>query len=105
MQAKQLFALAMAAVGVVAERCGAPEPTEAQLAKAKSFLAQEQAARLAGNFTSAAATIEVNVYFHVVAASSTTAGGYLSVRCCLSHSNQYLQTCLEAREIYAITRD
>lgn len=91
MQAKQLFALAMAAVGVVAERCGAPEPTEAQLAKAKSFLAQEQAARLAGNFTSAAATIEVNVYFHVVAASSTTAGGYLSVRR-LSHSIQYLPT-------------
>lgn len=81
MQARELLVLAMAAMGVVAERCGAPEPTEAQLAQAKSFLAQEQEARLAGNLTTAAATIGVNVYFHVVASSQTAAGGYLTVRC------------------------
>lgn len=83
MQAKQLLLLAMAAVGVVGERaCGTPEPTEEQIAQAKTFLALEKEARLAGNATTfaAAATISVNVYFHVVAASQTTAGGYLSVR-------------------------
>lgn len=88
MQVNQLLALAMAAVGVVGERaCGTPEPTEAQIAQAKIFQAQEREARLAGNATTfaAAATIEVNVYFHVVAASQTTAGGYLSVRLPFPH--------------------
>lgn len=78
----KLVLLLAAAAGALAERaCGTPEPTEAQIAQAKIFQAQEQEARLAGNTTrmAAAADITVNTYFHVVASSRTTAGGYLSV--------------------------
>lgn len=80
MQIKSLLFAALAVSGAAAQRaCGAPEPTQEQIATAKAFLALEQEARLAGNFSAAAASIEVNVYFHVVASSKTTAGGYLSV--------------------------
>lgn len=82
MMNKLIVLLAAAAASVSAERaCGAPEPTEAQIAQAKTFYAQEQELRAAGNTTraAAAADITVNTYFHVVATSKTTAGGYLSV--------------------------
>lgn len=80
MQMRQIFALAVTAMGVASakERCAAPEPTEAQIEASKKFLEQEREARLAGNLTTRA-TIEVNVYFHVVASAQTTAGGYLTV--------------------------
>lgn len=80
---KLVLLMAAAAAGVIAERaCGTPEPTEAQIAMAKIFQAKEKETRLAGNTTraAAAADITVNTYFHVVASSRTTAGGYLTVR-------------------------
>lgn len=78
----KLVLLLAAAAGALAERaCGTPEPTEAQIAQAKLFQAQEKEMRLAGNTTrlAAAADITVNTYFHVVASARTTAGGYLTV--------------------------
>lgn len=78
---KYVVLAALAAAHAVAERaCGAPEPTEEEIAIAKSFYQIEKEARLAGNATSAAATIEVNAYFHVLASSNSASGGYLTVR-------------------------
>lgn len=82
MMNKLVLLVAAAAAGAFADRlCGTPEPTEAQIAEAKALYVKEQATRLAGNTTRqlAAADITVNTYFHVVASSQTTAGGYLSV--------------------------
>lgn len=76
---KTVFLTAMAAYQAVAQRsCGSPEPTEEEIAIAKSFYKVEKEARLAGNATSAAATIEVNVYFHILATSTSASGGYLT---------------------------
>lgn len=78
---KAVFLTGLAASHAVAQRvCGAPEPTEEEIAIAKSFYEVEKEARLAGNATSAAATIVVNTYFHVLATSNSAAGGYLTVR-------------------------
>lgn len=82
MMNKLVLLIATAAAGATAQRaCGTTEPTEAQIAQAKIFQAQEKELRLAGNTTraAAAADITINTYFHVVASSRTTAGGYLSV--------------------------
>lgn len=83
---KAVFLAALAATHAAAQRaCGAPEPTEEEIAIAKQFYQIEKEARLAGNATSAAATISVNVYFHVLATANSAAGGYLTVRdlsCC-----------------------
>jgi len=81
MQLKAFFLAAIAASQAIAQRaCGAPEPTEEEIAIAKSFYQVEKEARLAGNAVSAAATISVNVYFHVLATSTSASGGYLTVR-------------------------
>lgn len=78
---KAVFLTALAAAHAAAQRaCGTPEPTEEEIAIAKSFYQIEKEARLAGNATSAAATIEVNTYFHVLATSTSASGGYLTVR-------------------------
>lgn len=78
---KAALLTALAACHAAAQRaCGAPEPTEEEIAIAKSFYQIEKEARLAGNATSAAATIEVNTYFHVLATSTSASGGYLTVR-------------------------
>lgn len=82
MMNKLVLLVTAAAAGAAAQRaCGTTEPTEAQIAQAKIFQAQEKELRLAGNTTraAAAADITVNTYVHVVASSETTAGGYLSV--------------------------
>ncbi|KAH8896425.1 metalloprotease, partial [Thozetella sp. PMI_491] len=77
MQLKSLVFAALAATVSAQRRCGAPSPTEEQVAQAKAFAVQEAAARVAGNVT-ARATINVNVYFHVLATSTSVSGGYLS---------------------------
>lgn len=80
MQIKSLFFAALAVSCAAAQRaCGTPEPTKEQIATAKAFFAVEQEARLAGNASAAASSIEVKVYFHVIATAKTAAGGYLSV--------------------------
>lgn len=77
---KAVLLTALAASHAVAQRaCGAPEPTEEDIAIAKAFYQVEKEAHLAGNATSAAATIEVNAYFHVLASSDSVSGGYLAV--------------------------
>lgn len=74
----KFLSLASLIAGAAAQRaCGTPEATEEQLAQARVFAIQEAAAREAGNF-SLQATINVNVYFHVLATSSSVSGGYLS---------------------------
>lgn len=77
---KTIFLTALAAYQAAAQRaCGTAEPTEEEIAIAKQFYQIEQEARLAGNATSALATIDVNVYFHVLATSTSASGGYLTV--------------------------
>ncbi|KAJ4385737.1 hypothetical protein N0V93_010167 [Gnomoniopsis smithogilvyi] len=73
-----LGALVASCAAAAARSCGAPEPTEAQIALAKSFYAMEQEARLAGNYSAAAQTIEINVYFHVLSTSNAVEDGYIS---------------------------
>lgn len=75
-----LFLLAGLVATCAADRlCGTPEPTEKQIAESKAFYAVEKEARAAGNFSAAAQTIEVNVYFHVLSTSDAVEDGYISV--------------------------
>lgn len=74
-----LGALVASCAAATERTCGAPEPTEEQIALAKSFYVMEQEARAAGNFSAAAQTIEVNVYFHVLSTSNAVEDGYISV--------------------------
>lgn len=86
------FALAAAAIhGVAAapsretrptERgfaCGAPEPDAEHIKISQQFAAQEAALLASGNLT-VKATTTVDVYFHVVAKSTSLSGGYVTVR-------------------------
>ncbi|ORY56354.1 uncharacterized protein BCR38DRAFT_355844 [Pseudomassariella vexata] len=78
MQFKSLLLGALAATSALAYRaCGAPDPTEDQMEVAHSFSIQEEAARIAGNVTKRA-DINVKVYFHVLASSTSVSGGYIS---------------------------
>ncbi|CCF40023.1 hypothetical protein CH063_10702 [Colletotrichum higginsianum] len=89
MQAKFTLLAVLAAVAsaaVTGERgrlgCGTHEPTPEQIEIAKQLAEQEAAAANAtsGEFSlAAAATINVNTYFHVVASSQTVANGYITV--------------------------
>lgn len=74
-----LGALVASCVAATPRSCGAPDPTEEQISLAQNFFKVEQEARLAGNAVSAAQTIEVNVYFHVLSTSNATEDGYISV--------------------------
>jgi len=89
------FALAAAAIhGVAAapsretrpaERgfaCGAPEPDAEHIKISQQFAAQEAALLASGNLT-VKATTTVDVYFHVVAKSTSLSGGYVTVRTAL----------------------
>lgn len=80
MHLKSLLISALAASGVAAKRtCGVSKPTEEQKLIAQNFLLEETAAKKAGNTTriAAAASINVNIYWHVVATSTSASGGYL----------------------------
>ncbi|KAK4034306.1 metalloprotease [Parachaetomium inaequale] len=59
--------------------CGAPEPDAEHIKISQQFAAQEAQARVAasGNFTIQAVTT-VDTYFHVVAASTSVSGGYIT---------------------------
>lgn len=79
-----LFLSALAASGIAAKRtCGANKPTEEQKLIAQNFAILEDEAKEAGNGNAtgrlaAAATINVNIYYHVVATSNSASGGYLT---------------------------
>ncbi|KAI1505770.1 hypothetical protein F5X99DRAFT_367635 [Biscogniauxia marginata] len=57
--------------------CGTPEPSAEHIAASNAMLQRERARREAGEFR-ALAGFTVNTYFHVVAASTSTADGYLT---------------------------
>ncbi|KAL7625833.1 hypothetical protein AAE478_005056 [Parahypoxylon ruwenzoriense] len=57
--------------------CGTPEPTEQQIAASQAMLAKEQELQAQGEFRALRA-FSVNTYFHVVAASTSLADGYLT---------------------------
>ncbi|KAI0883098.1 Metalloprotease [Annulohypoxylon maeteangense] len=57
--------------------CGTPDPTPEQMAASEVMLQKEREMRVNGNFR-ALASITVNTYFHVVAASTSVADGYLT---------------------------
>ncbi|CAN8101812.1 unnamed protein product [Discula destructiva] len=79
MQKNIFFLLAGYLASCVAGRsCATSEPTEEEIALAKSFYAMEQEARVAGTFAAAAQTITVNVYFHVISISNSEADGYIT---------------------------
>lgn len=75
-----LGALVASCVAETPRSCGAPEPTDEQIALAKSLYVMEKEARVAGNYSALAQTIEINVYFHVLSTSNAVADGYISVR-------------------------
>lgn len=58
--------------------CGAPEPSEAQIEKARLMNMQEQAVQEAG-IQEAQAAISVSTWFHVVASSEAEEDGYVTV--------------------------
>lgn len=80
MQIKSLLLSLLATTSAVAKRsCGTPQPTEEQNLLAQNLQILESEARAAGNSSRlAAATINVNVYWHVVASSNSVSGGYLT---------------------------
>ncbi|KAH7120585.1 metalloprotease [Dactylonectria macrodidyma] len=57
--------------------CGTADPSDEHIGMSKVFAAQEKKAAASGGVTTRA-TINVGVYFHVVAKSKTVAGGYLT---------------------------
>lgn len=59
--------------------CSTPRPTEEHIAISQVFEAEEEAVAAVGNATTTRATINVDVYFHVVAASTSVADGYVTV--------------------------
>lgn len=59
--------------------CSAPRPSEEHIAISEAFEIEEEAIAAAGNSSLARATINVDVYFHVVAASTSVADGYVTV--------------------------
>ncbi|KAK1574777.1 extracellular metalloprotease [Colletotrichum navitas] len=79
MQFKTLLvsALAAASAALAQRSCGTPSPTEEQTEVAQRLQFNEENARVAGNATRLA-PITVNVYWHVIATSSSVSGGYLS---------------------------
>lgn len=90
MQIKSLLlaaAAAPAALGAAVNavkpfNCGTDAPSRQHIQMTKE-LADKEAAFAAAGGISAQATINVNVYFHVVAASTSLSDGYVTV--CLSH--------------------
>ncbi|KAL2158250.1 hypothetical protein VTH06DRAFT_4570 [Thermothelomyces fergusii] len=56
--------------------CGAPEPDAEHIRISQQFAAQEAELLASGNLTTQA-TISVDVYFHVVARSTSLSGGYI----------------------------
>lgn len=73
-----LVSLLLAASGALAIRtCGTPEPTDNQTEVASTFMVLENDAAESGNLTRRAA-ININVYWHVIATSTSVSGGYLT---------------------------
>ncbi|KAH7156602.1 extracellular metalloprotease [Dactylonectria macrodidyma] len=76
---KSFFLTLLAASSAIAARtCGAPEPSEEQDEISAEFMHREAAARKAQITTRQASSIQVKVYWHVLATSSSVSGGYLT---------------------------
>lgn len=58
--------------------CGAPEPHDEHIKISQKFAAEEAAFAASGNISIQAVTT-VETYFHVVAASKSVSGGYITV--------------------------
>ena len=70
----------MAAVAPKLFSCGTPEPSEEHKKLSLALATQEKEMALASNDTfTTMATISVDVYFHVVAASTALSDGYVTV--------------------------
>lgn len=76
----RVFAPLLLALGASAQQfgCGTADPDSEHIGMSKVLAAQEARRGGSGNLTERA-TINVGVYFHVVAQSQTVAGGYLTV--------------------------
>ncbi|TPX08811.1 uncharacterized protein E0L32_009751 [Thyridium curvatum] len=75
----RVFAPLLLALGASAQQfgCGTADPDSEHIGMSKVLAAQEARRGGSGNLTERA-TINVGVYFHVVAQSQTVAGGYLT---------------------------
>ncbi len=84
MHIKSLLLPAVFAVTILAAAtpkpfgCGTPEPSQDHVRISQEFAAQEKEFAASGNLT-IAATINVDVYFHVVASSTAVSDGYVTV--------------------------
>ncbi|KAF7537180.1 hypothetical protein G7Z17_g12901 [Cylindrodendrum hubeiense] len=73
------FTALLAASSACARRtCGTPDPSEEELEVAGDFMKSEASARKLAITTRQASSITVKVYWHVLATSSSVAGGYLT---------------------------
>lgn len=75
-----VLSLALVSITTAQRNCGTPDPTDEQVQIAQNLQILEEEAALDGNSSriAAAATINVKVYWHVTATSSSVSGGYLS---------------------------
>ncbi|KAH6659022.1 extracellular metalloprotease [Truncatella angustata] len=73
MQLKSLIVSAFVASAAAKERCVAPAPTEEQLEVSRQMAIEEATQDFAIQ-----ATISTNVYFHIIASSTSASAGYLS---------------------------
>lgn len=80
MQLKSLTISALLGSAAAIQRCAAPGPTEEQLSISTQMQVDEAShLEATGDQMHIAATIDANVYFHVVSTGKTEATGYLSV--------------------------
>ncbi|KAJ0162888.1 Extracellular metalloprotease [Colletotrichum tanaceti] len=70
-------ALVAASTAFAQRSCGTPHPTEEEVEFAQRLQLKEDNARVEGNATRLA-PITVNVYWHVIATSTSVSGGYLT---------------------------
>ncbi|KAH7155804.1 metalloprotease [Dactylonectria estremocensis] len=76
---KSFFLTLLAASSAIAARtCGAPEPSEEQDEISAEFMQREAVARKLQITTRQVSSIQVKVYWHVLATSSSVSGGYLT---------------------------
>ncbi|KAI1849374.1 hypothetical protein JX265_012066 [Neoarthrinium moseri] len=79
MQFKAFTIAALVASAAAKQRCAAPAPTEQQIEASRQMKIQEDNyAAVAGESMHIQATINTNVYWHVIASARTVAAGWLS---------------------------
>ncbi|KAF1930556.1 zincin [Didymella exigua CBS 183.55] len=78
MQLRTLLFSLLASSATAQRSCGTPNATEEQIQIAQNLQILESEAKFGESSLAAAATISINVYWHVTATGNSVAGGYLT---------------------------